>query len=94
MMRHATEIIKRQMVTEKCTWEGQARNRFSFIVDIHANKHQIRAAIVELYNVRVERVSTQIRKGRPYRTRRGVAKTGKWKKAVVHLHPEDQIELF
>jgi len=88
------QIIKKPLITEKSTWEGQARNRYSFEVDIHSRKQQIRDAVQKLYNVRVERVSTQVRKGRTLRTRFGITNTGDWKKAIVQLHPEDKIDLF
>ena len=104
-MRDATYIIKKPLVTEKATWEasriiktgrrqGQPLNRYSFHVAMTANKPQIRTAIQELYGVRVQKVCTQIRKGRTYRTRHGVSNTGDWKKATVQLHPDDKIELF
>ena len=93
-MLHATQIIKRHLVTEKCTWESAARNRYSFLVDMRANKKQIRAAVRDIFGVRVLKVSTQVRKGRTYRTRHGVANTGDWKKATVQLHEDDKIEVF
>ncbi len=89
-----TDIVKKPLITEKCTWEGAARNRYSFLVDIHATKSQIRHAIKTLYGVRVEKVATQIRKGHAYRTRSGLAISGNWKKAIVKVHPEDKIDLF
>ena len=93
-MPHSSHVIKRPLITEKATWEGTARNRYAFEVDLHADKTQIKAAITELYKVRVEKVSTQIRFGKPFRTRQGVANKSSWKKAVVQLHPEDKIDLF
>ena len=45
----ATYVIKRPMVTEKSTWETDARNRYSFVVHMKATKPQIRKAIEELY---------------------------------------------
>lgn len=93
-MRHATYIIKRPLVTEKSAWEGTVRNRYSFEVDMRSNKYQIKAAIGQIYHVRVADVKTQIRKGTTYRTRQGMACSGDWKKAVVQLHPDDRIDLF
>lgn len=94
MMLEPTQIIKRPLITEKATWESQTRNRYSFLVHMKAKKPQIRAAIETLYKVRVAAVSTQVRKGRTYRTRYGVTNTGDWKKAVVQLHEDDRIDLF
>ncbi|MCE9590469.1 MAG: 50S ribosomal protein L23 [Planctomycetes bacterium] len=93
-MLTAIDIIKRPLITEKSTWEGTDRNRYSFVVHPSADKEQIKAAIAELYNVRVEKVRTQVRKGKSFRTRYGESNTGKWKKALVTLHPEDKIDLF
>ena len=90
----ATQVIKRPLITEKCTWEGHTRNRYSFEVDMRASKPEIRAAVTELYKVRVVKVSTQIRKGEYKRTRFGEAKNPDWKRATVQLHPEDKIDLL
>lgn len=94
MMLDNTQVIKRPLITEKSTWEGQDRNRYSFEVDMRARKPEIRRAIEELYKVRVAKVSTQVRKGRTYRTRHGVSNTGDWKRATVQIHPDDRIDLF
>lgn len=90
----ATQIIIKPVITEKSTWESEARNRFSFHVHQHANKRMIRRAIEELYSVRVTRVATQRKVGRYRRTRFGLSKTPDWKKAVVELHPDDRIDLL
>jgi len=91
---HATQIIRRPLVTEKCTWEGEARNRYSFLVDFRATKLQVRRAVQQIYNVRVTKVATQVRKGKFVRTRFGTGKTSSWKKATVQLHADDRIDLF
>ena len=94
MSTHAASVIKRPLITEKSTWEGSARNRYSFEVDMHARKDDIRKAVAELYNVRVVNVRTQLRKGSYQKTRFGLQDPKVWKKAVVELHPEDKIDLL
>ena len=89
-----TQIIKRPLVTEKCTWESSTRNRYSFEVDNRATKTQIKQAVADIYKVRVMKVSTQIRKGEYRRTRWGETKTSDWKRATVQLHPEDSIDVM
>jgi len=91
---HPTQVLKRPLITEKCTWENEARNRYSFVVNNKARKPQIKAAVESLYDVRVVKVSTQVRKGKYRRTRFGQAKTSDWKRATVQLHAEDRIELI
>jgi len=93
-MPAATDIVKRPLITEKASAEAGAKNRYSFVVDRNATKTQIKAAVAELYKVRVEKVSTQVRKGKNFRTRFGVSNTGDFKKAVVSIHPDDKIDLF
>ena len=87
-------IIKKPLVTEKTTWEADDRNRYSFEVAVTARKPDIKRAIETLYNVRVQRVSTQVRKGRRSRNRFGIVQAGPRKRATVELHPDDRIELF
>jgi len=91
-----TQIINKPMITEKTSWESTdpRRRRYSFLVHIKATKPEIKAAIEHIYGVRVESVTTQIRKGQEVRTRHGVSQTSTWKKAAVKLHAEDKIELF
>lgn len=100
-----THIIKRPLITEKSTFEasgsiprgkrgGEPINRYSFVVDMKARKGDIAKAIESIYNVRVAKVATQIRKGQYFRTKFGPGKTSNWKKAVVQLHADDRIDLF
>ncbi|MGB1124395.1 MAG: 50S ribosomal protein L23 [Phycisphaeraceae bacterium] len=100
-----THVIKRPLITEKSTFEasgsiprgkraGQPLNRYAFEVDMKARKGDIAKAIEAIYNVRVEKVNTQIRKGQYFRTRFGPGKTSQWKKALVTLHDDDRIDLF
>jgi large subunit ribosomal protein L23 len=90
----AIDIIKKPLITEKGTWEGERHNRYAFSVDMSAGKTQIRNAIQKLYGVRVAKVRTQIRKGQYFRTKFGTGKTAEWKKAIVELHEDDRIEMF
>lgn len=88
------DVIKQPLVTEKGTWESEQHNRYAFWVDMRADKTQIRNAVQQLYNVRVAKVRTQVRKGQYFRTKFGPGKTTDWKKASVELHEDDRIELF
>ena len=90
----ATQLIRQPLITEKSTWESGARNRYRFAVDRRARKEQIRAAVEQMYNVRVVKGATQTRKGKYFRTRFGPAKSSTWKMAVVQLHEEDRIDVF
>ena len=91
---HPTKIVKEPLVTEKSVWEGERHNRYAFLVDKKANKHQIGQAVAALYKVRVRQVRTQMRKGTHFRNRFGAGRTSDWKKAVVEVHPEDRIDVI
>jgi large subunit ribosomal protein L23 len=69
------EIIKNAISTEKVVRLMEKENKLAFIVDMRANKNQIKKAIEKLFNVKVDDVKTMI-------TMRGE------KKAIVKLNKE------
>jgi large subunit ribosomal protein L23 len=81
-------------VTEKGTHLSEHRNTYCFQVHPAANKIQIKAAVEEMYQVRVIEVRTQNRKGKRRRYRQIVGQLPRWKKAIVQVHPEDKIEFY
>ncbi|WP_404789651.1 50S ribosomal protein L23 [Altericista sp. CCNU0014] len=87
------DIIRRPLVTEKATMLLE-NNQYTFEVDPRADKPQIRAAIEELFQVKVVGISTQ----NPPRKKRRVGKyagfRSQYKRAVVTLAPGDTITLF
>ena len=91
---HATDVIRKPLVTEKATVDSAEYNRYSFEVDRRSTKGEIRKAVEELFNVRVVSVATQNRKGEVRRTRYGSVKPATVKRAIVKLHPEDRIDLI
>lgn len=88
------QIILRPLVTEKGMHLSEAHNQYSFAVNPLASKVQIRHAVEDLFDVKVEKVRTQSRKGKPRRHRFKFGRTKGWKKAVVTLNREDNIEFF
>ncbi len=88
------QVILRPLVTEKGTHQSTRYNAYTFMVALIADKNEIKAAVETLFNVRVEAVRTQIRKGKMARFRSSIGKQPDWKKAVVTLHEDDRIEFF
>jgi large subunit ribosomal protein L23 len=90
------QVILRPLVTEKGTHQSTHphHNAYSFQVNLWATKDQIKAAVQELFNVRVEKVRTQMRIGKKRRYRFRFGKLSNWKKAIVKLHADDRIEFF
>ena len=87
-------MILRPLVTEKGTHQSTRHNAYAFQVNPLATKTEIKAAVEELFNVRVEDVRTQIRQGKKRRFRFKMGQLPNWKKAIVTLHAEDKIEFF
>jgi large subunit ribosomal protein L23 len=90
----AYQIVLRPLLTEKGTHQSTRHNTYPFEVNPLATKDQIRAAIEELFNVRVEKVRTQNRLGKHRRYRGRFGQMANWKKAIVTLHEEDRLEFF
>ncbi len=88
------QVILRPLVTEKGVHRSARNNQYAFEVSPLADKDTIRQAIEELFDVKVLKVRTQNRKGKPrrYRFRYGSTKT--WKKAIISLDPENRIDFF
>jgi large subunit ribosomal protein L23 len=90
----AYQVILRPLVTEKGTHQFTHRNAYPFQVNLWATKPEIKAAVQELFGVRVKKVRTQMRLGKKRRYRFKVGTMANWKKAIVTLHEEDRIEFF
>jgi large subunit ribosomal protein L23 len=88
------QILLRPMVTEKGTHQSDRYNSYTFEVHPQASKHDIRHAVEELFHVRVVRIRTQSRRGKPRRYRARFSLQRDWKKAIVTLHEEDRISFF
>jgi large subunit ribosomal protein L23 len=87
-------VVIRPLVTEKGTHQSQALNAYTFQVRAGASKGQIKQAIEKIYNVKVTKVRTSNRKGKPRRTGYTMGTTSHWKKAVVVLDENHRIDLF
>ena len=88
------QVVIRPLVTEKGTHQSTRYNAYTFQVNPAATKTQIRAAIEELFSVRVEEVRTQNRIGKKKRYKQSMGQLASWKKAIITLNAEDKIEFF
>ena len=90
------QIILAPLVTEKGTHQSSSehQNAYAFVVNLWANKTQIKHAVEELFSVRVLGVRTALRLGKQRRYRFKKGKLSNWKKAIVKLHPDDKIEFY
>ena len=88
------QVILRPLVTEKGMHRSTRHNAYAFEVNRLADKGDIRQAVEELFEVRVLRVRTQNRRGKPRRSRFRRGRTKDWKKAIVTLHEDSRIDFF
>jgi len=92
MSKSPYNIIISPVVTEKAT-DLQKEGIYIFKVPPDANKIEIKNAVEELFDVKVEKVRTLMVRPR-YRKWRGrkTGKTSQWKKAIVKLKEGNTIE--
>jgi large subunit ribosomal protein L23 len=86
------DVIKAPLITEKLGFLNEANNVYGFLVDRRANKIQIRDAVEKLFDVKVVKVNTMIRKGKPRRVKWGWQHEPNRKRALVTLAEGDRIE--
>ena len=69
------EIVLYPLMTESASLMVEKENKLAFVVNLKASKSDVKRAVEQLYEVKVESVNTQV-------TPRGE------KKACVKLHPD------
>jgi large subunit ribosomal protein L23 len=88
------EIIRRPLVTEKSNIGREENNLVTLAVDPRANKHEIRRAVEQLFDVKVLEVRTMRMPRKSRRVGKFVGRKPEWKKAVVELAQGQSIEFF
>ena len=92
---NAYDIIKRPVITEQ-SMENVADKKYVFMVDINSNKTEIKAAVEEIFGVKVAKINTIRMQGKRKRT--GAYPMGRraaYKKAIVTLTADSKtIEFF
>lgn len=92
---HIYEVLRRPVITEKSILGVGATNRYTFEVDMNANKFQIKEAVETAFDVTVLDVHVMVMPAKTSRRgRRVMIRKPKWKKAVVALALGDSIQLF
>ncbi len=88
-------IFIKPLITEK-SMQDASIGRYTFEVNIDANKNQIRTSAKNTFGVDVVSVKTITLKGTSKRVgkKRLTAKTSSWKKAIIQVKPGQKIDLF
>lgn len=94
LLLESHQVILKPMLTEKGMFQSEELSKYTFKVNPSATKLDVQRAIEQLFDVKVEKVATQNRKGKPRRYRFKAGRTKPWKKAVVTLKGDDKIDFF
>ena len=92
---NAYDIIRRPVITEQ-SMEAVADKKYVFMVDVNADKTEIKAAVEQIFGVKVAKVNTVRMQGKAKRTGAyPVGKRPEFKKAIVTLTADSKtIEFF
>lgn len=88
-----TEVIKRPILTEK-TYKQMEDHIYTFRVDYHANKNQIKNAVESIFQVKVDSVNTIKVGKKPKSLGRFHGFASRYKKAIVSLKEGHTINFF
>ena len=86
------DIILSPVITEKATMASE-HSQIMFKVAAHATKQQIKEAVEKLFDVKVKRVNTLIRKGKVRHFRGVRGELSDVKKAIVTLEEGHHIDV-
>ena len=97
-----SEIIIKPVLTEKMAVLEERENKYAFLVNIEANKTEIKKAIESKFDVKVLKVATirQIGKHKQMtvrsggRTIRTMGKRSDYKKAIITLESNSSIDIM
>ena len=89
-MKSAYDVIKKPVLTEK-SYADMAQKKFTFEVDVHANKTEIKQALETVFEgVKVDTVNTMRTIGKIKRQGRFSGRTAEVKKAIITLKKDSK----
>jgi len=92
-MKNAVDVIKRPIITEK-TYMLMEENKYTFEVDRSSNKIDVKNAVQNYFDVKVEKVNIINVKPKKRRVGRHTGMTRNKKKAIVTLAAGQKIADF
>ena len=87
------QILRAPHISEKAATLGDSANQAVFKVAVDANKAEIKAAVEQMFNVKVADVRTARMKGKSKRLGLHRGRRSDWKKAYVSLEQGHEIDL-
>jgi large subunit ribosomal protein L23 len=92
MNKNPRDVIIRPVISEK-SYGLIDEGKYTFEVDPRSNKTEIKQAVEQIFNVKVDSVNTMNREGKTRRTRFGMGKRKNTKRAVITLK-SGSIDIF
>jgi len=88
-------MLIKPLISEKSLALAKEK-KYTFKVDKSANKPQIKKGVEDVFEVKVLKVQTVSMPGKTYRSGRKwiIRKRANWKKAIVTIQPDKNIDLF
>ncbi len=93
-MKDIYSVIKRPLFTEKGSYIKESENKILVEVSKDANKIEIKKAIEEIFNVKVEKIATINVSGKWKRFGRSLGKKPDRKKAIVTLKKGEKLDFI
>ena len=93
-MKEIFNIIQRPLLTERSTDQRERFNKVTLVVHPDANKIEIKRAVEETLQVKVQKVNVSRVEGKKKRLGRFEGKRSDWKKAVVTLKEGEKLGIF
>lgn len=93
-MAHIADVLKKPVLTEKSLTLQSNENKYTFDVDVKANKTEVKQAVETMFGVKV--VSVNIMNVKPKKKRMGKyeGRTNRRRKAIVKLAEGEEINYF
>jgi len=90
-------VLRRPLITEKASSQNE-QGKYGFVVDLGANKIQIKKAVEDMYGVTVTKVQTMRILGKPKTryTKSNIisGRTPEYKKAIVTVADGEVIDFY
>lgn len=90
-------VLKKPLITEKLSAMNE-KGRYGFLVDLTANKVEIKRAVEKIYGVTVQSVNTMRTAGKPKskstKTKIYTGRTSATKKAIVTIAAGEVIDFY
>jgi large subunit ribosomal protein L23 len=91
--RKLIDLIRKPLITDKTT-KLLEENQYCFAVDRHANKIHIKQALEYIFDVKIIKINTLNTPIKKRTVGKFIGKRAQYKKAIITLAPNDNINLF